>query len=139
MQCALPPADVTLDGLRERIRLLEAVIDNFPGGIMLFDKDLNLVLCNEQQKALLQYPDALFAEGNPALEQIFRFNAIRGEYGPGDVEAHVQKRMNLAREGRARVVERTRPNGTMLQIRGVPLEGGGFVVSKVRDGASPIS
>jgi diguanylate cyclase (GGDEF)-like protein len=129
MQHALPPADVTLDDLRERIRLLEAVIDNFPGGIMLFDKDLNLVVCNEQQKELLQYPDELFAGGHPALEQIFRFNASRGEYGPGDIEAHVQKRMDLAREQRAHVVERTRPNGTVLQIRGVPLQGGGFVTT----------
>ena len=36
--------------LRERIRLLEAVIENFPGGISLFDSELQMVLCNEQQK-----------------------------------------------------------------------------------------
>ena len=28
---------------RERIRLLEAVIENFPGGVSLFDQDLNMV------------------------------------------------------------------------------------------------
>ena len=74
-----------VDTLRDRIRLLEAVIENFPGGISLFDGKLQMVLCNEQQKLLLDYPDDLFADGFPTLEDLFRFNALRGEYGPGDV------------------------------------------------------
>jgi diguanylate cyclase (GGDEF)-like protein len=115
--------------LHERIRLLEAVIDNFPGGISLFDNELRLVLCNEQQKRLLEYPDDLFASGYPTLEQIYRLNAVRGEYGPGDVEEHVAMRMTLANERRAHVFERTRPNGTVLEIRGAPIEGGGFVTT----------
>lgn len=119
----------SIESLQERVCLLEAVINNFPGGLVLLDKDLNVVLCNEQQKKLLQYPQALFANGNPKLEDIFRFNAERGEYGPGDVEAHVKLRMDLAREKRPHVFERTRPNGTVLEIRGAPLEAGGFVTT----------
>lgn len=115
--------------LTERIALLESVIDNFPGGLLLLDKDLNVILCNEQQKRLLDYPDELFAHGNPSLETLFRFNAMRGEYGPGDVESLVKWRMDRTRERKAHVVERTRPNGTVVEIRGVPLEGGGFVAT----------
>ena len=124
-----PGAADSLDGLVERTRLLEAVVDNFPGGISVFDKDLRMVLCNEQQKRLLDYPDDLFAAGYPTLEDIFRLNATRGEYGPGDVEGHVTLRMNLALQPRPHTFERTRPNGTILEIRGVPLEGGGFVTT----------
>jgi diguanylate cyclase (GGDEF)-like protein len=131
---ACPAADsqqgeASLEALRERVRLLEAVVDNFPGGISLFDRNLQLVLCNAQQRRLLEYPDHLFASGCPTLEQIFRFNAKRGEYGPGDVEEHVRLRLALAREQRAHVFERTRPNGTALEIRGVPLQGGGFLTT----------
>lgn len=118
-----------VDDLRERVRLLEAVIENFPGGISLYDKDLRMVLCNAQQKALLDYPDALFADGYPTLEALFRFNAQRGEYGPGDVEAHVRRRLALARQRRPHAYERTRPNGTVVEVRGVPLAGGGFVTT----------
>jgi diguanylate cyclase (GGDEF)-like protein len=125
----LHSSDGFFDNLHERVRLLEAVVDNFPGGISLFDKNLRMVLCNEQQKKLLDYPEALFAKGYPTLEDIFRFNASRGEYGPGDTEEHVRHRIALAREQRAHVVERTRPNGTVLEIRGVPLKGGGFVTT----------
>src|SRR5262245_2818237 len=118
-----------VEGLRERVRLLEAVIENFPGGISLFDRNLRMLLCNEQQKRLLDYPDDLFSEGFPTLETLYRFNAGRGEYGPGDVEEHVARRVALAREGKAHVFERTRPNGTVLEIRGMPLQGGGFVTT----------
>ncbi len=115
--------------LQDEVLLLRAVIANFPGGLSLIDKNLKLVFCNEQQKKLLDYPPNLFEYGNPSLEQLFRFNATRGEYGPGDIEKHVADRMALVMQRRAHVFERTRPNGTVLEIRGVPLEGGGFMTT----------
>jgi diguanylate cyclase (GGDEF)-like protein len=118
-----------IDTMRERIRLLEAVLQNFPGGISLFDSNLQMLICNDEQRRLLDYPDELFAGGFPTLEQLFRFNAARGEYGPGSVQEHVERRMRLANEGKAHVFERTRPNGTVLEIRGTPLESGGFVTT----------
>ena len=115
--------------LRERVRLLEALVENFPGGISVFDTDLRMVLCNERQKRMLEYPVSLFEKGFPTLEDIFRSNAERGEYGPGDVEEQVQSRLALARERRPHTLERTRPNGLVLEIRGVPIDGGGFVTT----------
>ena len=113
----------------EQMRHIEAVLHNFPGGISLFDKHLNMVLCNEQQKQLLNYPDELFEDGLPTLEEIFRFNAERGEYGPGDVEEHVQRRIALAQRRQAHEYERARPDGSVLEVRGVPLEGSGFITT----------
>ncbi|MCO5161235.1 MAG: diguanylate cyclase [Mesorhizobium sp.] len=112
---------------REHIRLLEAVVDNFPGGISLFDKDLNMVLCNMRQRQMLDYPDELMANGYPSMEDLFRFNAERGEYGPGEVESIVARKMQLARKREPHVFERTRPNGAILEVRGMPIAGGGFV------------
>ena len=116
-----------VDSLRAHTRLLEAVIENFPGGISLFDDNLQMVLCNRRQQELLEYPPELMARGYPSMEALFRFNALRGEYGPGDVEAIVNRKMTLARKREAHCYDRTRPNGTLLEIRGMPLEGGGFV------------
>jgi PAS domain-containing protein len=106
---------------------LHEVIDNVPGGIRAFDQDLKLVICNERQKRLLDDPPALFEFGLPSLDQVLRFNANRGEYGPGEVEDLAAERMRLAARREPHVFERTRPNGTVLQIRGVPLAGGGFL------------
>jgi diguanylate cyclase (GGDEF)-like protein len=124
-------AEQTIELLNERVTLLEAVVNNFPGGLMLFDKDLSLVLCNDRQRQLLEYPDELFASGNPTLADMFRFNAERGEYGPGPIDEHVKLRMELVARREAHVFERTRPNGTILEIRGMPLKDGGFVTTYV--------
>jgi diguanylate cyclase (GGDEF)-like protein len=118
-----------VDTLRERVRLLEAVIENFPGGISLFDDHLQMVLCNRRQQEMLEYPPEMMADGYPSMEQLFRFNAARGEYGPGDVETIVAKKMTLARKREAHCYDRTRPNGTIIEVRGMPLTGGGFVTT----------
>ncbi|WP_457825234.1 PAS-domain containing protein, partial [Staphylococcus aureus] len=53
--------------LDERTRLLHNVLDNFPGGIAVYDKSLRMVICNDRQKELLEYPEHLFAKGSPTL------------------------------------------------------------------------
>ncbi len=126
-----PDGSVSLPKLRKRIRQLEAIAENFPGGLSMFDSDLALVLCNRRLREMLEYSDALFEDGNPTLEELFRYNAERGEYGPGDVEEHVRARMALVRRRVPHAYERARPNGTVLEVRGVPLPGGGFLTTYV--------
>lgn len=109
--------------------LLQIVLDNFPGGISLIDGNLRLVLFNKRFLELLDFPPSLFANGLPMLEDIFRFNATRGEYGPGNVEEQVATRIALARARKPHVFERQRPDGTVLEVRGIPVEGGGFVTT----------
>lgn len=113
----------------EHIRLLEAVVDNFPGGLLLFDRSLRLVFCNQRQRQMLDYPDSLFADGPPTLEQMFWFNALRGEYGAGNPAEQVAHRLQLVERREEHVFERTRPNGVVLEIRGTPLADGGFVTT----------
>ena len=115
--------------LTQRTSRLQAIIENFPGGISFLDTDFRVVFCNEKARRLLDLPDALFAGGPPSIEEIFRFNALRGEYGPGDSEQQVAKRMTLVRERQPHVLVRERPDGTVLDVRGVPLEDGGFVTT----------
>ncbi|MET0407019.1 MAG: EAL domain-containing protein [Hyphomicrobium sp.] len=115
--------------LRDRATLLERIIDGFPGGITVFDRDFRLVLINEKQKRLFDYPEELFENGLPTLEQLYRFNAQRGEYGLTDVEDEVRSRMERARAGDAQIFERRRPDGTYLEIRGAPLPDGSFVTA----------
>src|SRR5262249_49855126 len=84
--------------LRERSALLQAIVDNFPGGISLVDDKLNVALSNAQFRKLLDLPDNLFAGRPPRLEELLRFNALRGEYGSGDPEALVAERIALANQ-----------------------------------------
>ena len=117
--------------LRSRDRLLQDLLDSFPGGIAIFDRSLQMVVCNEKQKELLEYPEHLFADGLPTFEDLLRFNAQRGEYGDGDVENQVQHRLSLARLNQPHTYERVRPNGVYVEVRGAPLSDGGFLSTHI--------
>jgi diguanylate cyclase (GGDEF)-like protein/PAS domain S-box-containing protein len=113
--------------LRHQHKLLETVIESIPSAISLFDKDSTLVLHNQTFQHLLDLPQALFDDAPVTLERIFRFNAERGEYGPGTPEIIVDALLARSRKHLAHHIERTRPNGKILDIRGVPLDDGGLV------------
>ncbi len=108
-------------------KILRTIIDNIPGGITLFDSQLNMVACNRELQRLLGFPDWLFAQGLPSFEALARFNAERGDYGVGDIDEIVKNVVARARRFEPHVLERIRPNGTVLEIRGTPLPSGGFV------------
>ncbi len=125
----IPDAENARAQRQDNSVLLLSVLNNFPGGIAVYDKDLNLVFCNEMQKRLMEYPPELFKSGTPSFKSICRFDAKRGEYGDGDSEQQVRARLALARKKVAYVYERERPNGLKLEVRGTPLPGGAIVTS----------
>ena len=130
LELAMAPAGdwraVTLRDISSR-SALRTVIENMPGAISMFDADLNMLACNSKLKEMLDFPDCLFAAGLPSLIELLRYNAARGEYGPGDIDELVATRVAQARRPAAHVFERTRRDGTVLEIRGAPLRNGGFV------------
>lgn len=110
---------------------LKTIIDNFPGAISLCDADLRFTAFNQQLIDLLEFPAALFAKGWVDFEDLIRFNVQRGEYGPGDPEQQVEAAMARAKNFQAHQIERMRPNGHWLEIRGAPIPSGGFVSSYI--------
>jgi signal transduction histidine kinase/CheY-like chemotaxis protein len=61
------------------------------------------------------------------FESFIATTPTRGEYGSGDPQAYVDERMRAARAFEPHEMERTRPDGTVLLVRGVPVPGHGFV------------
>ncbi len=108
--------------------LLQSSIDNIDQGISVVDANLNLVAWNRRYLELFHYPTEMIYVGRPVAELV-RYNASRGECGPGVVEDHVNKRVEHLRNGTAYRVQRNRTDGTVLEIRGNPLPGGGFVTT----------
>lgn len=115
------------DELLRQYSLLSTIFQNFPGAISLFDSDLRLLAHNEQFKKLLDFPDALFEKPAPDFEGFIRYNAMRGEYGPGDPEQQVTDIVAKARKFLPHTNEHTRSNGTSLSVRDIPLTSGGFI------------
>ena len=119
-----PPAK---DPAERSAAILANILDFLPSGISVFDADLEMITCNRQFKDLLDYPREFFAKGLPSLATLCHFNAARGEYGPGDVDKLAAEHIERAKMKEAHVYERTRPNGTTLEIRAAALPAGGFV------------
>ena len=105
---------------------LQAGLDLIDQGFTLIDENLRLVAWNETFLRLLGFPPEMGYVGAP-FESFMRYNAERGEYGDGDVEAYVRERVEAAKAFRTHDIERTRPNGTVIRVRGVPVPGHGFV------------
>jgi diguanylate cyclase (GGDEF)-like protein len=106
--------------------LIQDSLDHLAQGISVFSPDLNLLLFNRNFIKMLGFPPELISVGIN-ISVLFRFNAERGEYGPGDIEEQVNDRLEKAQAFSPHVFERARPDGTVLEIRGNPLDGGGFV------------
>ncbi|MBV5298857.1 MAG: PAS-domain containing protein [Rhodoferax sp.] len=107
--------------------LLQSILKTIPVGLSAFDADLNLIAKNDLFQTSLDLPDALFENPPTSFERIIRFNAERGEYGTQEPQAKVAELVALARHPVAHQFERVRANGRVLEIRGAPMPGGGFV------------
>jgi diguanylate cyclase (GGDEF)-like protein/PAS domain S-box-containing protein len=105
---------------------LQDAVDNIEQGIVMFDPAMRLVVWNARFLELTGIPPEIVSVG-VSMPELFRFNAERGEYGPGDVDNLVEERMALASQRVAHRFEQVRPNGTILEIAGRPLPNGGFV------------
>jgi signal transduction histidine kinase/CheY-like chemotaxis protein len=109
-----------------RYLTLQAGLDLLDRGLSIFDRDLKLVAWNRAYLKLLDFPESMGYVGAP-FESFIDYNAQRGDYGPGNAAALVAERVAAARAFRAHEIERTRPNGQVLRIRGEPVPGHGFV------------
>ncbi|ARU05945.1 hypothetical protein CCO03_15835 [Comamonas serinivorans] len=109
-----------------RIATTQAGLDLIDQGMSIFDADLRLVGWNRAYTTLLGFPHEMAYFGAP-FESFIRYNAERGDYGPGDPREQVYDRVQLAKVFEPHEFERTRPNGTVLRIRGQPLPSLGFI------------
>jgi signal transduction histidine kinase len=111
--------------LQRRGAVLRVIFDNMQHGVLMFDREEKLAAWNRQVMQLLDLPETFLA-GEPRFTDFIRFLADRGEYGLTDVEEAVQRLVAAAAQHHA--FERTRPNGTVLEIRHNPLPEGGIVI-----------
>ncbi|HXS04789.1 MAG TPA: PAS-domain containing protein [Rhodanobacter sp.] len=114
--------------LRFNQRVLEAALENMSQGICVVDAELQLVAWNTPYARLFNYPPELLQVGRPVAE-LTRHNIDAGVLGPGETEQRVQRRLAYMRAGTRHLSERRLPAGTIVEIRGNPMPGGGFVAT----------
>jgi CheY-like chemotaxis protein len=100
------------------------------GGIFMIDKNLNFQLTNEQFHELYDFPVELGQKGMPFIN-LLRTRARRGEYGPGDTEELVSKRIEMYKDPtqtkQMSIYEDKVPGNRVTEVYRAPTQDGGFV------------
>lgn len=109
-------------------RLLASTLENVDQGVSVVDQELRITAWNQHYIDLFEYPEDFIHGGKP-IADIIRFNAERGLCGPGDVDTHVARRVAYLEAGTPHQYERVRADGRVIEIRGRPMPGDGFVTS----------
>jgi Na+/proline symporter/signal transduction histidine kinase len=108
--------------------LLQYALDFARQGITVFDKDLRLICWNREFRELINLPNDLIRVGVTA-DEIVRFNAERGLYGPGEIETYVAARLKaLTSEDEASRVK-LHPSGEVIEIRSARMPDGSLVTT----------
>ncbi|MEE4639360.1 MAG: PAS-domain containing protein [Wenzhouxiangella sp.] len=109
--------------------VLSGALENMSQGVCVVDRDMRLVAWNQAYLALFSYPDELIRVGRPVAD-LLRYNAEQGLLdGGGEVEARIQRRLAFKQQGSRHRIERPWPDGRIIEIRGNPMPGGGFVAT----------
>jgi two-component system NtrC family sensor kinase len=114
-----------LDEIRQRQAELRITFDNMVDGVAMFDASMHLAAWNRNFQELLNLSDAFLAERH-GFDEYVRYLTERGEFGETDPETEIHRLRGRLHEHYQ--FERTRPDGTVIEVRHNPMPDGGVVL-----------
>lgn len=106
---------------------LQAIFDNFPGGMVYFDEAMRLQNYNDAFQNAFKLPEEMLAQ-NPHLKDTMMYAARQEQHGERAKDV-VEGRYNPFMSGEPVQLERVTADGTVLDVRSTPLPSGGIVFS----------
>jgi signal transduction histidine kinase len=128
MRSAMALLDDASAAIRYNHELLQSTMENVRQGIAVYDEELRLVWWNHRFSDYLKLPEE-FARIGVTAEEIIRYSAEHGEYGPGDVDTIVAELMAQYRSRTPITYERRLADGTVLQVSTSATPGGNVVAT----------
>ena len=114
--------------LTEKSALLEATFESMSQGITVYDAELRLLAFNQRYIDLFDFADGLLRKKMP-LEEVLRFQAERGDFGPGEIEEQVVMRLQARQRGEIVRHEFELASGANIAVAREPLPNGGYVTT----------
>ena len=111
--------------LEHESALLQATLQNMEQGVAMFNAQGRVEFFNQRILELLDLPRELL-ESHPLLDDVIRYQRERGEFEgqPPQALAHL---VPYAPDAMVPLVVRRRPNGRIIEIRSIPVAGGGLL------------
>lgn len=79
--------------IASKTALLAATLESIRDGISMLDEDLNIIATNRLLTQIFKLPADYFASLPMHIFRVLKFLAERGDYGPGDVDVIVERRL----------------------------------------------
>ena len=107
---------------------LAAALEYMPVGVTIVDRDLTIRFWNPAFCQVQGFPVEVMHPG-VTMADVFRFIALRGDYGPGAIDELVAARVELCLKFEPHNFTRTMADGAQLNIIGRPIYGADGTVS----------
>ena len=107
---------------------LQHALDHARQGITVFDRNLALTAWNREFADLFDLPPTMLRLG-VGLDEIVRFNASRGVYGPGASDDFVAERIESLLNDEEPMRLRLHPSQRVIEVRSARLPDGGIVTT----------
>lgn len=110
-------------------RHLLATLDNVNQGVVVFDKDMRVVSCNQRYvREMFEFPPGFIKPG-VGYEEILRYLSERAEYPGQTAEEVIASRVDSAALNQEQRIVHQRPNGKIIIIYRKPMADGGFIIT----------
>ena len=103
---------------------LRNTLENMHQGVAMYDADYKLLTWNQRFREYLDMPDEFFSRDRSFIDYL-RYVGARGEFGDQELESVVAQRIEQLKHVHS--FERTRPDGTVLEVYRAPTPDGGFI------------
>nr|WP_319486799.1 PAS-domain containing protein [uncultured Cohaesibacter sp.] len=97
--------------------LISFLMESVDQGISVTDKNLNIVFMNRAACKMLDIPISLLQKNN-SVRNLISFMAERGDYGPGDLDEIVERRMAMLQQDAIHDIEHETTDGRVISLQG---------------------